>query len=103
MKLSKRLRKSESKRDREVEYYFSENYGGIIFTIRSNVEFDKDLYRILDAAYPFVQLGANHTFIENKILDAVRFWSKIKSAKVDVNGKECEIKLSSDPREFIGW
>ena len=88
--------------NRKVEYYYSKDYGGVKFVVRSDIEIIQNFYQILDVAYPYVMMGADGPFIENRILESLHFWNKIKSAKVVVNGKECEIRLSTDPREFIG-
>ena len=94
-------KKEDTLKETEVEYYYRTNYGGTIFTLRSNVDFYSDRYRILDAAYDELRLSADTGRVAEKVLKALSWKSKINSAKVEIDGKECEIRFHSNPYEFI--
>ena len=96
------FQKSDRTERYEVEYCFEKNYGGLDVMIRSDVDFHRDTYRILDKIYEDCMLGASNSWIEAKVLKALKWNREVKSCRVNVEGRKCEIWLSSDPRAFVG-
>ena len=101
MKLFSLFHKESNENVPKVEYYYRKNYGGIIFTIRSDVSFFEDVYKILDSAYDELKLFGDAGLVAEKVLKALSLKSEIQSVEINVEGKECEIKFSSNPNEFI--
>ena len=101
MKLFSLFHKKSHENMPKTEYYYRKNYGGIIFTIRSDVSFIDDVYNILDAAYDELKLSGDAGLVAEKVLNVLNWKSEIQSVEINVEGRECEIRFSSNQNEFI--
>ena len=68
------------------------------------VKFEKtrENARKREKIYEDCMLGASNGWIEAKVPKALKWNREVKSCKVNVEGRKCEIWLSSDPRAFVG-